>query len=140
MIRFDSLAPDFFIENKVNLKDWLINVISLEGKKVGEVIFVFCTDNYLLEVNQKFLQHDYFTDIITFPTSKIPEIISGEIYISVDRVYENAHIMKTLFGIELARVLVHGVMHLIGYNDQTADEISKMRFKEDKYLLLLPEI
>jgi len=140
MIHFNSLISTFRLNNQTILKDWLVNAILNEGKVPGDLVYIFCSDDYLLEVNRKFLKHDYFTDIITFPTSNNPEIISGDIYLSIDRVYENSSNENDKFEREFARVLVHGVLHLIGYKDNTTTESLLMRSKEDYYLLLLPEI
>lgn len=140
MILFNSLISEFELRNQIIFKEWLVNVILKENKTPGDLIFIFCSDNYLLELNNQFLSHDYFTDIITFSTSHIPDIISGEIYLSIERVYENSSNRNEKFEVELARVMVHGVLHLIGYNDHTSKETAMMRTKEDYYLLLLPEI
>ena len=139
MIHFNSLITDFVLKKPDVLKEWLVDVILKEEKTSGELNFIFCTDNFLLEINRNFLQHDFYTDIITFPTSLKPNIISGEIYLSIDRIKENAVSNHEKFEKELARVLVHGVLHLIGYNDHTSNETTIMRTKEDNYLLLLPE-
>ncbi|HEY9114782.1 MAG TPA: rRNA maturation RNase YbeY [Bacteroidales bacterium] len=140
MIHFHTLIPGFSLSNTDILKEWLGNVILKENKMSGDLNFIFCSDDYLLEINSFFLQHNYYTDILTFPTSENPKIISGEIYLSIDRVKENAIANSVSFKNELKRVLVHGVLHLLGYTDDSLDEISLMRSKEDNYLLLLPEI
>ena len=139
MIQFNSLISEFNLENQLLLKEWLISVINKEGKKVGDLNFIFCSDSYLLKINKEYLHHNYYTDIITFPSSDQSSIISGEVFISIDRVKDNANSDKNKFEIELYRVLVHGILHLIGYNDHTLEEITLMRTKEDNYLLLLPE-
>lgn len=140
MIHFHTLIPDFSLSNPGILKEWLGEVILKEDKIPGELYFIFCSDDYLFEINNNFLQHDYYTDILTFPTSENSKIVSGEIYLSIDRVKENAIANSVSFKKELKRVLVHGVLHLLGYADDSLDEISLMRSKEDNYLLLLPEI
>jgi len=117
---------------------WIKQSIEKENHQTGDLFYHFCSDEFLLTVNRNFLQHDYLTDIITFPLSTRPEIISGEIFISVDRVRENAVLLKTAFEEEFARVLIHGVLHLLGYNDHTDEEKLEMRAKEDYYLSLLP--
>ncbi len=121
-------------------KSWIKNVISLEGKKLGSIHYIFCDDSELLSINKAHLNHDTLTDIISFPTSINEDIISGEIYISIDRVIENAKINSTMFECELNRVIIHGILHFIGYNDHTSVEKKQMRSREDKYLLLLPKI
>ena len=139
MIHFNSLIPGFELQNQALYKEWLVKAIQKEEKILGVLNFIFCSDDFLLEVNRDFLQHDFYTDIITFPTSAKPQIISGEIYLSIDRVKENAINNSEKFERELARVIIHGVLHLIGYNDHTSAETTIMRTKEDNYLLLLPE-
>ncbi|NQU88032.1 MAG: rRNA maturation RNase YbeY [Mariniphaga sp.] len=99
----------------------------------GEITVVFCSDEYLLQLNKEFLDHDYFTDIITFDYCD-NNIISGDIFVSIDRIHYNAKKYNVGFNIELHRVLFHGVLHLIGYNDKTSGEKKEMRSKEDYYL------
>ncbi len=106
-----------------------------ENISVGDINIVFCTDNYLLKINNSFLDHDYYTDIVTFDYT-LGNRISGELYISVDRVKENAVIFQQPFKVELVRVILHGVLHLLGYCDTTSDEELIMRNKEDYYLSL----
>jgi len=118
------------------IKLWLRYVISSENKKEGEIQYVFCDDEYLLTINQDFLNHDTYTDIISFPSSEITSIISGEIYISIERVLENSKMIIGIFIDELHRVIVHGVLHFIGYDDHTTEEKLEMRNKEDYYLNL----
>ena len=112
---------------------WLKNVITNEDKILGNVVYVFCNDNYLLEQNIKFLKHDYLTDIITFDYCK-GNVVSGDILISTERVEENAKKYKVEFMLELDRVMVHGLLHLLGYNDKTKEDIKEIRQKEDYYL------
>jgi rRNA maturation RNase YbeY len=104
-----------------------------EGKELADVALVFCSDEELLSINQKHLDHDYFTDIITFDYSN-GVYISGDLFISVDRVRDNMNIDSVSFNEELHRVVFHGILHLLGYNDKSRDEISMMREKEDYYL------
>jgi rRNA maturation RNase YbeY len=138
MINFNSLYPEFELQTTNYYKSWLVSVIHAEKKIVGEIQFVFCDDAFMLTINQTYLNHDTLTDIITFPTSISGNILSGEIYISIPRVKENAQLIHSNFDNELARVLVHGVLHLIGYKDGTIDEKTEMRAKEDYYLNLQP--
>ena len=112
---------------------WLKNVITNEDKILGNVVYVFCNDNYLLEKNIKFLKHDYLTDIITFDYCK-GNVVSGDILISTERVEENAKKYKVEFMLELDRVMVHGLLHLLGYNDKTKEDIKEIRQKENYYL------
>ena len=129
----------FFFENidKFSLsdrtKDWLINLITNEGKKAGEINYIFCDDEYLLKVNQDFLQHDYYTDVITFDYVK-GKTIAGDIFVSLPRISDNAKTLVRDFNSEFHRVLAHGILHLMGYKDKTEEEITVMRQKEDFYL------
>ena len=119
--------------NKKKLRDWFKFSIKAEGKKVGEISFIFCSDSYLLDMNKQYLDHDYYTDIITFDYVQ-DGIISGDIYISVDRISENADIFQVSFEEELNRIMIHGVMHLCGYADKLESEKLLMTQKEDYYL------
>ena len=112
------------------LKAWIKEFVSNHGKKVGELAFVFCSDDKILEVNQGFLQHDYYTDIITFDYCE-GEIISGDIFISVERVLENATLHQVNYTTELLRVLSHGVLHLIGFQDKKQKKKVEMTRNED---------
>jgi probable rRNA maturation factor len=136
MIEYQYYTKEAIIDEPSTSK-WLENVISNENCLVGEVGYIFCDDKFLLDINQRFLQHDTFTDIITFPTSFSDEVISGEIYISVERVKENAGNNNTSFDKEIHRVIVHGILHLVGYGDKDVEEKLVMRKKEDFYLSLL---
>ena len=119
----------------VEIENWLGKVCSSEGKELGELSVVFCSDNYLLELNIKHLGHDYYTDIITFDYSE--ETISGDLFISIDRVKDNANSYKVSFSEELNRVIAHGVLHLIGYGDKSESEATTMRIKESEALKLI---
>ena len=112
------------------LKAWIKEFVSNHGKKVGELAFVFCTDEKILEVNQSFLQHDYYTDIITFDYCE-GDFVSGDIYISVERVQENAISHQVGYNNELLRVLAHGVLHLIGFQDKEENKKAEMTKNED---------
>ncbi len=114
---------------------WLTDVIKSEGRLVGDLEFVFCNDAELLKINQDFLNHDYFTDIITFDYVE-GDVVSGDIFISLDRVRENAHNYKVFFIEELHRVMVHGILHLLGYLDKTDDDANLMREKENEKMKL----
>jgi rRNA maturation RNase YbeY len=115
------------------LKAWIKEFVSNHGKKVGEIAFVFCDDEKILEVNRNFLQHDYYTDIITFDYCE-GDVVSGDIYISVERVIENAYFHKVEYNAELLRVLAHGVLHLIGFQDK--EEIFKLKMTENEDLCI----
>jgi probable rRNA maturation factor len=123
--------------NKRLLQDFIPVIFKKEGKKLESLSFIFCSDNYLLEINKHFLKHDYYTDIISFDLSEPKSaLISGEIYISVDRVKENAKDMRISFEEEMKRVLFHGTLHLCGYRDKRKADVQQMRVKEDEYLKL----
>lgn len=115
---------------------WIKDTVIEESFTVGQLSFIFCSDEYLLNINREYLKHDYFTDVITF-NYVVNKIINGDIFISIDRVKENALANNQNFIIELKRVMIHGVLHLIGYNDKTAKEKVIMTQKEDYYLSLV---
>ena len=115
--------------------NWIKQVISIEEKRVGDISFIFCSDEYLLDVNRKYLNHDYFTDIITFDDVE-GNLINGDIFISVDRVKENSIEFETSFDNEIHRILIHGVLHLLGYKDKAKKDKIVMTEKEDFYLKL----
>ncbi|QQQ27117.1 rRNA maturation RNase YbeY [Chryseobacterium indoltheticum] len=128
----------FFYENlpesvNTDYTIWLKDIIVSEGKKLGEINYIFCDDEYLLKVNQDYLQHDYYTDIITFDYVK-GKTISGEIFVSLQRISDNASILSKNYEEELRRVLAHGILHLCGYKDKTEEEEQLMRTKEDYYI------
>lgn len=135
MVAFYFEDTDFKLRHKTRIKEWLRLVAESEVFTLGNISVIFCSDNYILDINQKYLQHDYFTDIITFDYSEGGRI-SGDLFISVDSVRENSVEYGTEFEDELHRVIVHGILHLIGYDDHTEDEIKTMRSKEDYYLSL----
>ena len=126
---------DFTLSKQDTRSRWIINSIINESKRVGELCFIFCTDEYLLEKNIQFLDDDTYTDIITFDYCE-GDIISGDIFVSIERVTENANAFGVDFVDELDRVLIHGVLHLAGYQDKSKEEVSIMRKKEDFYLSL----
>ena len=115
------------------IKNWISSVITSENKKNGSINFIFCSDEYLLQVNKQYLEHDYYTDIITFDYVE-GKLISGDIFISVDRVADNAGKFRVSFDEELRRILVHGVLHLLGYADKEPEQKTLMTSKEDQYL------
>jgi probable rRNA maturation factor len=134
MIDF-NYETDFELENEQAISNWISHVIKSEGKKEGEINYIFCDDEYLLLINQEHLQHDYYTDIISFDYS-VGNEINGDMFISVDRVKENAQDFNVTFEEELKRVIVHGVLHYCGYKDKSqADELF-MRSKEDEKLAM----
>tara|TARA_B100001250_G_scaffold95218_1_gene79555 strand:+ start:1576 stop:1980 length:405 start_codon:yes stop_codon:yes gene_type:complete len=129
----------FFKTKTISLnkrKKWLKRIILDEGKKLGDITFIFCKDNYLLEKNIQFLKHDALTDVITFDYSENSQI-SGDIFISIERVKENGEIFGETFLNELNRVMAHGLLHLLGYKDKTKKAAAIMKEKEDFYLSIL---
>ncbi|MEP0263395.1 rRNA maturation RNase YbeY [Dokdonia sp.] len=132
MIEFNSI-DDFEIENKVQVISWLSQVIEDENKTLGEVSYIFCDDAYLHKMNVEFLDHDTLTDVISFDYTE-GEIISGDVYISRERVADNAVDFNVSFVDELHRVMVHGLLHYCGYKDKTDDDVKVMRGKENHYL------
>jgi probable rRNA maturation factor len=132
----------FHFEKRINLKDrqnikaTLTTLFKKEKKRLADLQYIFVSDDRLLKINQQFLQHDCFTDIITFPLTEPGQPICGEIYISVDRVRENARKFGSSVKKELLRVIFHGALHLCGYRDKTPKEEEKMRQLEEKYLIL----
>ena len=135
MISYYFEDTDFVFKGKTITNRWLRLVAESEIRRIGDISIIFCSDNYILDVNQKYLQHDYFTDIITFDYCE-GDRLSGDLFISVDSVRENAVEYGTEFHDELYRVIVHGVLHLIGYDDHNDEDIAMMRKKENYYLSL----
>jgi len=132
MISF-NYEIDFELENSEELKSWISKVILEENCNEGDINYIFCSDEYLHKINVEFLDHDTLTDIISFDYS-VGKELHGDIYISVDRVTENASEYGTKFNDELDRVIIHGILHYCGYKDKTKDEENLMRSKEDYYL------
>lgn len=135
MISYYSEDVDFSLKGKLKNNQWLRLVAESEIRRIGQISIIFCSDNYILDVNQKYLGHDYFTDIITFDYCE-GDRLSGDLFISIDSVRENALEYGSTFEEELNRVMVHGVLHLIGYDDHTEDDITMMRKKENYYMSL----
>ena len=135
MISYFFEDTDFQFRKKTHNNRWLRLVAESEIRRIGQINIIFCSDNYILDINQKYLQHDYFTDIITFDYCE-GDRLSGDLFISVDSVRENSIEYGTEFDDELNRVIVHGILHLIGYDDHCDDDIATMRKKEEYYLSL----
>ena len=133
MVRYFNEDTKFVFKPRLLNNRWLKTVAGSEMRRIGDVNIIFCSDNYILDVNVKYLGHDYFTDIITFDYCE-KNILSGDLFISIDSVRENASFYGTEFEDELNRVIVHGLLHLIGYDDHTEGDIAQMRSKEDYYL------
>ncbi len=130
MINF-NYELEFQLENEEQLSLWISNVITSENKKEGDINYILCDDEYLLEINKQYLNHDYYTDIISFDYS-IGNELHGDIFVSIERVRENAMVYEVTFDEELKRVLAHGVLHYCGYSDKTEEEELMMRSKEDE--------
>jgi probable rRNA maturation factor len=134
MIQFFNEDIDFKVPQSRITKKWLLNIIEAEGFHLNQLNYIFCSDEYLLKINQEYLEHDFYTDIITFNNSEEDNHIEGDIFISIDRVRENASTLQKKFEEELRRVLAHGVLHLVGYDDLEDEQELQMRAKEDHYL------
>jgi probable rRNA maturation factor len=129
MISF-NYELDFQLENEDQFSSWISNVISSENKKEGDINYIFCDDEYILEINKQYLDHDYYTDIISFDYA-VGNELHGDIFVSIERVRENALEFEVSFDEELKRVLIHGVLHYCGYKDKTEEDELLMRSKED---------
>jgi rRNA maturation RNase YbeY len=132
-IYFSTENIHFDLKGKMRVKRWITDIIKAQGKKVGDISYLFCDDAYLIEVNRSYLNHDTYTDIITFDYVE-DNLISGDIMISVERVKENAQLFGSTFDQELHRVIIHGILHLLGQGDKTAPEAAQMRKKEEAAL------
>ncbi|HMH24381.1 MAG TPA: rRNA maturation RNase YbeY [Puia sp.] len=135
-IQFHFLQQGFSLAGRSSLKSFIVSLFRKEKRPLGELNYIFCSDDYLLEVNRQYLNHDYYTDIISFDLSEPNQPLNAEIYISVDRVRDNASDFKSSFKRELHRVMFHGALHLCGYKDKKPEDQQIMRKKEDKYLAL----
>lgn len=133
-IQFHYLIKGFHLANRTKLKRFVQKLIQLEGRKIENINYIFCPDKYLLELNKKYLHHNTLTDIITFEFSSLGQPLLSDIYISIERVRENAGNFKSSFNRELHRVIFHGALHLAGYKDKKISEFKKMRIMEDYYL------
>jgi len=133
-ISFFEQDISFKLKDKRKVKQWLKATIEAEGFALDDLTYIFCSDAYLLQINQQYLDHDTYTDIITFDNSVEAQDINGDIFISIDRIHENAVKFGQTFTDELHRVIVHGVLHLLGYKDKTPNDNKKMTQKEDEYL------
>jgi rRNA maturation RNase YbeY len=134
-IYFSTENIDFELENEPKVKKWILAVVGAQGKRVGNLNYLFCDDAYLINVNRTYLNHDTFTDIITFDYVE-GNVVSGDILISVERVRENAVLFNSSFEQELSRVIIHGVLHLLGQADKSDEDAAEMRKKEESALAL----
>ena len=138
-ISFFTEDIEFQLQSPKLIQEWISKIILREKHQLSYLNFIFCSDNYLLKINQEYLDHDTYTDIITFPYNSSP-IIESDIYISIDRVKENSKIFKSSFLKELNRVIIHGVLHLCGYGDKNTDEKEIMRNKENEALEIFSQL
>lgn len=136
-INFFQEEITFELNDESSITSWLQSVATAEGQSIGEINYIFCSDDYILSINEEYLNHDYYTDIITFDNrDNTQDDIEADIFVSIDRVQENAQMIQVPFDTELRRVMVHGLLHLLGYHDKSEEEISQMREKEEAYLSL----
>jgi len=133
-INFFEEDITYKLKHKTALRQWITETIQAEGFKLKELTYIFCSDSYLLQINQQYLNHDTYTDIITFDNSEIEKTIIGDIFISIERIRENALKFNISEADELHRVIIHGALHLLGYKDKTPVTKQKMTQKEDFYL------
>ena len=134
-ISFQVQDVELILKQKNKIRSWIVEAIKNEGKKIGDITYIFCSDEYLLGMNQQYLQHDDYTDVITFDYTE-KERVSGDIFISVERILDNSTQLNTAIEDELHRVMIHGVMHLCGYKDKKPRERANMTKKENQYLEL----
>ena len=137
LIQFFAEEIDFELANQSQISEWLVNIATTHDAEIETINYIFCSDEYLLSINQQYLDHDYYTDIITFDNSVEGSPILSDIFISIDRVKDNADQQGSSFDNELHRVLAHGLLHLLGFKDKTEDDQILMRQKEDACLSLL---
>jgi rRNA maturation RNase YbeY len=142
MISFNSEDVKFTLKNKSKIKKWVMSTIEKKKRKAGDISFVFCSDEFLLTINKQYLKHDTYTDIITFDYSKedTKQAVSGDIFISTDRIKENALAFSKTFENEIQRVIIHGTLHLLGYKDKTKTAKAEMTKQEDLCLAALQKI
>lgn len=135
-VNFFSEKIDFDLADYLPFETWIAEIFAYESEDYDNINYIFCNNDYILDINQEYLHHDYYTDIISFPMSEKPDPISGDIFISIDMVRENALKNKVTFQNELLRVMAHGVLHFLGYKDKTEKDSSTMREKEDLMISL----
>lgn len=139
-INFFTEDITYTLKQKTLIKRWIEDTIVAEGYRLEELNFILCSDAYLLRINQDYLQHDDYTDVITFDNSEALKTIVGDIFISLERIRENATLFKTNVADELCRVMIHGTLHLLGYKDKTKAAKTLMTAKEDEYLAKRPSL
>ncbi|WP_235298438.1 rRNA maturation RNase YbeY [Portibacter marinus] len=135
-VHFFYEETEFTLDNPAEFKQWIDVIMEHLGQEIEAINYIFCSDEYLLQVNRTYLNHEYYTDIISFPYSEAPNALEGDIFISVDRVKENAIDHDTTFEKELLRVMAHGLLHFVGYKDKTEEESGIMREKENEMINL----
>ena len=135
MINFFNEDIEFKLKDKNNFKAWLKKVAEIEGFRINDLNYIFCSDQYLLKINLEYLDHDTYTDIITFDNSEDDNIIEGDIFVSIERIIDNSKTINTLFEEEIKRVIVHGLLHLCGYDDHSIEDKAKMRILESQYIM-----
>lgn len=134
-IAFFTEDLEFTLKQKANVRDWINSTVKSEGfKRISELNFIFCSDDYLLDINKQYLNHDTYTDIVTFDSSEEEDVIAGDIFISVERIRENAQKFNVSEKEELHRVIIHGVLHLCGFYDKKKEDKELMTTKENEYL------
>ncbi|RYE38151.1 MAG: rRNA maturation RNase YbeY [Sphingobacteriales bacterium] len=133
-INYFSEDINYVLKSKRKIKTWILGAIVAEDYQLDELNFIFCSDDYLLRINQQYLDHDTYTDVVTFDNSEALKTITGDIFISIDRIRENAAIYGHSAQVELCRVMIHGTLHLLGYRDKTKAEKQRMTEKENYYL------
>ncbi|HZY39653.1 MAG TPA: rRNA maturation RNase YbeY [Mucilaginibacter sp.] len=136
VLNFFEEDISYKLKHKTLVRRWITETIKAEGYRLKELNYIFCSDNYLLQINQQYLNHDTYTDIITFDNSEEEKSITGDVFISIDRIRENAAKFNVVETDELHRVIIHGALHLLGYGDKKASDKKKMTEKEDFYLNL----
>ena len=134
MINF-NYELTFQLDNEESYPQWIQDVITSEGKELGEINYIFCDDEYLLNINKQYLDHDYYTDVISFDYTEA-NLVSGDVFISIDRVKENAADYDVTFDEELKRVIIHGILHYCGYKDKSDADEALMRIKEEEKMQL----
>ncbi|MBD1393545.1 rRNA maturation RNase YbeY [Mucilaginibacter glaciei] len=133
-ITFHEEDISYKLKNKTAVRKWITDTIIAEGFTLEELTYVFCSDEYLLQINRQYLDHDTYTDIITFDNSEVEGVVMSDIFISIERIKENAAKFLVTTEQELHRVMIHGALHLLGYKDKSAADKKKMTLKEDEYL------
>jgi len=136
MINFFNEDIDFKIKDKNNFKAWLKKVAEKEGFRITDLNYIFCSDQYLHKINLEYLNHDTFTDIITFDNSEDESTIEGDVFLSIERITDNSRTLNTHFKEEIKRVVVHGLLHLCGYDDHSIEDKAEMRRLENEYILI----